>query len=242
MPGHRIITDIDKILQVLIVDDDDSLLQVLADTVSAAGHKVRSSNDGAEAVELIRRESFDLVITDLMMPGADGLEVLRVARQNQPEALVIIITGHASLETAIQAVREGAYDYIRKPFKLEEIELASKNAGERIRLLRENKSLIAQLQEAHRQMELIKDITRMPLFRSEGPDELSQGLELLRQRNAPFIPDSQLPLSSLQADRQPLSAILKQLERLDMFLERQLLTQSEFELLKTKILKRVNSE
>ena len=105
MPGHRIITDIDGILQVLIVDDDDSLLKVLADTVSAAGHKVRSSNDGAEAVELIRQQSFDLVITDLMMPGADGMEVLRVARQNQPEALVIIITGHASLETAIEAVR-----------------------------------------------------------------------------------------------------------------------------------------
>ena len=139
-------------------------------------------------------------------------------------------------------LRRSAYDYIRKPFKLEEIELASKNAGERIRLLRENKYLIAQLQEAYRQMELIKDITRMPLFRSEGLDELSQGLELLRQRNAPFIPDNQLPLSSLQADRQPLSAILKQLERLDVFRERQLLTQSEFELLKTKLLNQVNSE
>ena len=161
IPKHNSVTDTDEPLQVLIVDDDKSLLEVLSDIVSAAGHKVHSSSDGGEAVELIRRQPFDLVITDLMMPGADGMEVLRAARRNQPETLVIIITGHASLQTAIEAVREGAYDYIRKPFNLEEIELACKNSSERIRLLRENKRLLAQLQEAYRQMDLIKGIMEM---------------------------------------------------------------------------------
>lgn len=236
------IADTDEILQVLIVDDDDSLRKVLTDIVAAAGHRVHSSSDGGEAVKLIRRQPFDLVITDLMMPGADGIEVLRAARRNQPEALVIIITGHASLQTAIEAVREGAYDYIRKPFKLEEIELASKNAGERIRLLRENKRLLAQLQEAYRQLELIKGIMEMEPSQSEERGELPRGLDLFRRRNAPFIPDNRLPLSSLQVRRQPLSTILEQLDRLDGFLERRLLTQSEFKLLKTKLLSKLNSE
>jgi DNA-binding response OmpR family regulator len=226
---------------VLIVDDDKSLLAVLTDIVSAAGHEIHSSSDGGEAVELIWRQPFDLVITDLMMPGADGLEVLRAARRRQPETLVIIITGHASLQTAIEAVREGAYDYIRKPFKVEEIELASKNAGERIRLLRENKRLLSQLQEVSRQMDLIKGIIEMESVHPEG-HEASPGLNLLRQRNAPLIPDNRLPLSSLQVRRQPLSAVLKQLERLDGFLAKRLLTQSEFQLLKTKLLNKLDSE
>jgi DNA-binding response OmpR family regulator len=242
MPGRSTIADTDEILQVLIVDDDDSVRKVLTDIVAAAGHKVHPSSDGSEAVELIRRQPFDLVITDLMMPGADGMEVLRAARRNQPEALVIIITGHASLQTAIEAVREGAYDYIRKPSKLEEIELASKNAGERIRLLRENKRLLSQLQEAYRQLELIKGIMEMEPSQSEGRGELPRGLDLYRQRNAPFIPDNRLPLSSLQVRRQSLSTVLTQLDRLDGFLEKRLLTQSEFLLLKTRLLSKLNSE
>ena len=91
-------------------------------------------------------------------------------------------------------------------------------------------------------MDLIKGLMEMESAQSEGRDEASPELNLLRQRNAPLIPDNRLPLSSLQVRRQPLSAVLQKLERLDGLLAKRLLTQSEFQLLKTKLLDQLDSE
>ena len=88
-----------------------------------------------------------------MLPGADGLQVLKEVKARYPECEVIIITGYASLDTAIQAIRGGAYDYIRKPFKLEELEVAVKNASEKILLIRENRHLLQKLKDTMGEME-----------------------------------------------------------------------------------------
>ena len=111
-------------------------------------NNVTVCNDGNKAIELCRNEKFDLIITDLMMPGASGLEVLTETRKIDPDSLVVLITGFASLETAVQAIREGAYDYITKPFKLEEIKIIVNNEREKISLIRENRKLIEDLPRA----------------------------------------------------------------------------------------------
>ena len=142
---------------ILIVDDDANLLSVLK-TLFAESHDVTTCSDGSEAVEICKRRHFDVILSDIIMPGASGLEVLKQARKSDPNTIVILITGFASLETAIDAIREGAYDYITKPFKLEQLKNVVKNALESVQLTRENQRLLEELQEAYHQINLIKGI------------------------------------------------------------------------------------
>ncbi|MEW6219700.1 MAG: response regulator [Thermodesulfobacteriota bacterium] len=135
-------------IRVLIADDEATVGNVLAEIIRAEGHSVELVYNGIDAVERLRRETVDLVITDYAMPGCDGLEVLRQARQLCPQALVVIITGFASVENALQAVQEGAYHFLRKPFNLEEIRIIVRQAAERIRLQRENRQLRQDLESA----------------------------------------------------------------------------------------------
>jgi len=131
----------------LIVDDDLHVLAVLEDLFSAESDvEVTPMSDSLEALELIRTQRFDLVISDLMMPKADGLAVTRAVQETNPETLVIIITGFASLETTLEAIHLGVYDYITKPFQIDEFRLLVTNATTRIRLERENSVLKAQLE------------------------------------------------------------------------------------------------
>ncbi len=113
---------------------------------------ILSFKNGKDAIQAFGVSHFDLVISDLMMPGADGMEVLKEAKAKTPDCVVILITGYASLDSALQAIRGGAYDYIRKPFKLDELEIVVKNACEKIMLVRENKGLLQRLKEAMEEM------------------------------------------------------------------------------------------
>ena len=108
---------------ILIAEDDDPLRDILADTFKNAQRVIHACKDGGEALQALGNASFDVVITDLLMAGADGLRVLEEAKKKNPDCLVIIMTGYASLDSAIQAIRGGAYDYLRKPFKIDEIEI-----------------------------------------------------------------------------------------------------------------------
>ena len=107
---------------------------MMAKLLQVSGYKVYTCGDGLQAVELIEKELFDLVITDLMMPGATGLEVLRATRKCQPCTKVIIITGTPSSETLLEAKLEGAYAYLRKPFQLKHFLSILKDAVEHTRL------------------------------------------------------------------------------------------------------------
>jgi len=123
----------------LVVDDDPVTLDLLKEVLTQEGYEVTVALGGEEAIAKGLDISFDIVITDVRMEDKDGMEVLRAFKKQSPETSVIMITAFGSIETAIEAVREGAFDYISKPFKLEEITLTIRRALERRRLLHENR-------------------------------------------------------------------------------------------------------
>ena len=131
--------------RVLVVDDEKSMRDLLAITLEKQHFEVTVADGGQTAIATLRREPFDVVITDLRMPTADGLQVLRAAKETSPESVVIVITAVGSTETAVEAMKLGAYDYITKPFKLDEINLIIRRALERKRLRDENLYLRKQL-------------------------------------------------------------------------------------------------
>jgi len=144
--------------RVWIADDDDDFREALGKSLAQEKRSIRLFANGEELIEALKRDSsFDIIIADLLMPVVDGLQVLEKARKSNPDGVVIIMTGYASLDTAIQAIRGGAYDYIRKPFKLDELEVIVKNAGEKIALIRENRRLLQKLKDAMEEMKGIKE-------------------------------------------------------------------------------------
>ena len=131
--------------RVLVADDERSMRDLLAIMLKQAGHDVALAEGGAEAIEALKREPFDLIVTDLRMREVDGLAVLRAAKEHSPQTVVLMITAFASTETAVEAMKLGAYDYITKPFKMDEVKLTIANALERKRLQDENQALKRQL-------------------------------------------------------------------------------------------------
>ncbi|HET6381647.1 MAG TPA: sigma-54 dependent transcriptional regulator [candidate division Zixibacteria bacterium] len=134
--------------RILVVDDERSMRELLAITLRQAGHDVVLAEGGEPAVQALRADDFDLVITDLRMRKVDGLAVLRAAREHSPATVVLVVTAYASTETAVEAMKLGAYDYLTKPFKLDEIRLTVDKALERKRLHDENQALRRELARA----------------------------------------------------------------------------------------------
>ncbi|MEK7798499.1 MAG: response regulator, partial [Acidobacteriota bacterium] len=135
--------------KILVVDDDEGVRQVLGQSLQEAGYRVSSAESGEKAVAAAHEEAFDLVILDMVLPRVDGMEVLREITAAKPELPVVMITGYASVETAIKAMKMGAVDYIVKPFRMEEVELVVGKALERSHLRRENVYLRRQLETTY---------------------------------------------------------------------------------------------
>ena len=134
-------------LEVLVVDDEPEVRELLVEYFRNRGLRVASAADGRAAVSALERDPsrYALVLTDLQLPHVDGLGVLRAARQANPSAVVVIVTGYASLESAIEAVRLGAYDYLTKPFSLGQLDVVLQRLQERQALEAENRRLIRSL-------------------------------------------------------------------------------------------------
>ena len=124
--------------KILVADDEQSMREFLDIMLKKEGYKVSLASNGEEVVKLIDNDLFDLVLLDIRMPKLDGLSALKRIKAIAPETIVIMITAYASADTAIKAMKEGAYDYITKPFKVEEIKLIIKNALEKKNLQKEN--------------------------------------------------------------------------------------------------------
>jgi len=124
--------------KILIIDDEQIIHEVLGDLLTSEGYDVEKSLTGEEALERHASQSFDLVLLDLLMPGMDGIEVLKNMRKVSPQVVVVIITAYASVESAISAMKSGAFDYVQKPFKHDELLLTVKRALEHKRLQEEN--------------------------------------------------------------------------------------------------------
>jgi two-component system, NtrC family, response regulator PilR len=124
--------------KILIVDDERSMRDVLSIMLKRAGYAVTLATDADEAIVEIGKEIFDLVITDLKMPKGSGLDVLKAVKASSPETVVLVVTAFASTESAVEAMKQGAYDFLTKPFQVDEVQLIVKNALEKRRLSTEN--------------------------------------------------------------------------------------------------------
>ncbi len=124
--------------KILLVDDDAFFRTVCSDILTNRGFTVKRASKGAEAINLIENEDFDIVITDLVMPDVGGLEVLQRTKQHNTLVDVIVVTGHGSIDTAVEALKNGAFDYIRKPLNEDELLLTVKSCIEKKKLLEEN--------------------------------------------------------------------------------------------------------
>lgn len=134
-------------LDVLIVDDERETRELLSDFCRTLGFGVATAQDGRAAMSAFERDprQFDVVLTDLHMPGADGFEVLKAIRGVNPACYVVIITGYATLDAAVRAVREGAYDVLAKPFAFGQLEMILSRICDRMMLERENRDLALQV-------------------------------------------------------------------------------------------------
>ncbi len=140
---------------ILYVDDEPSIGVVLDDILTQAGHKAIGASTVVQALQVLSRETIDLVISDYRMPGLNGLEFLQLLQQEGYDVPVIIITGYASIEHAVVAIKAGAIDYVTKPIRAQQLELAVEQALEFVRLKRENDKLHRELMQVRHEREII---------------------------------------------------------------------------------------
>jgi DNA-binding NtrC family response regulator len=134
--------------RILVVDDDSDLRLTLCEYLETRNFTVTSARNGSEAISLLqsRKFTFDMIFTDLVMPpGPDGMDVLKVAKELNLFSHVVVMTGYSSIETAIESIRCGAFDYLAKPFKLAQIEIVANRILEYLSLIDDNKRLSAKL-------------------------------------------------------------------------------------------------
>ncbi len=161
--------------RILVVDDEESIREFLEIMLRKEGYEVTCAEDGAVAVDLLKKKSFDLVISDLQMPNMTGLELLKHVKDNAPETVFMMITAFGTTETAVEAMKIGAYDYITKPFKIDEVRIVIGNALRSSALETENRSLKRELvkensfqnlignsEPMHRVFEMIRRVAQAP--------------------------------------------------------------------------------
>jgi two-component system, NtrC family, response regulator AtoC len=147
--------------QILFVDDDPTVGAILHDTLFRMGHQPFGASNIPEALGVLQRESLDLIILDHRMPGMTGLEFLEYLREEGVEVPVIMLTGHGSIEHAVAAIKAGAVDYITKPVRADQLEVAVSAALELARLRRENEHLRREVMALRHERQIIGDSQQM---------------------------------------------------------------------------------
>ncbi len=162
---------------ILLVDDDEDILDLIERHLSNRGYEVLTAYDGEQAISLLDKIKFDLVITDLKMPKFDGMEVLRRAKEKDPNIEVVILTGHGTMDSVVEALRDGgAFDYLQKPLhNIKQLSFVTKKALERKRLRLENQKLIETLNETNSRlreklMRVSRDLTGIVKLVSSSSD------------------------------------------------------------------------
>ncbi len=162
--------------RILVVDDDEAVRYTLVETLSALGAELVTARDGKEALERLAAESFHLVITDLRMPGADGMAVLRAALALSAPPKVLVVTAHGSERTAVEAMKAGAHDYFRKPFDVDEVLAVASRALETVRLKADN----ARLRD-------VLAVSRTLLFASPAMEQLAEWIARVAPRDVTVL-------------------------------------------------------
>jgi two-component system response regulator PilR (NtrC family) len=120
-----------KIGRIMVVDDEENIREVLSNYLETLGYEVVTASDGQNALEKFEPGAFDLIVSDLLMPNIDGLELLRKVREKDRDVVFLMITGYPSIETAVEAIKKGAYDYITKPFHMEDVKIRIERSFEK---------------------------------------------------------------------------------------------------------------
>ena len=218
-------------VRILITDDDDVCRKLIRDAIEEDGIEVALAGDGMEALAQLQEAPADLLITDLHMPHMDGLTLLTRARQLLPHLLSIIITGYGSLESAVEAIRQGAYDYVQKPFTMERIGVVTRNAIEMIRISREKARLLNELEGAYRKLQLLE----VRGSSDDVPTQETANEERSRQSFC-LYPQQSLPLYYYELPKDPAAGILNRLERLAELRRDGAVNEKEFSVLKKAII------
>lgn len=218
-------------VSVLITDDDDVCRRLIRDAIEEEGVVVRLACDGADALAQLQETPADMLITDLHMPRMDGLTLLTHARQLLPHLLSIIITGYGSLESAVEAIRQGAYDYVQKPFTIERISVVTRNAIEMIRISREKTRLLSELEGAYRKLQALE---------GRGTTDEAEAHEMAREEGLrqPYClyPHQSLPVYYYELPKDRPGGVLSRLERLAELRREGTINENEFSVLKKAII------
>ncbi|MBI4620043.1 MAG: response regulator [Desulfobacterales bacterium] len=177
-----------KNFRILVADDDEIPRDIVSSILCKEGYSVVSATNGIEAINILRLEDINLVITDLRMPGADGLDVLKHALRINPEASVVILTAYGTLDTALEAIKGGAYDYLTKPFKVQEILIIAERVYKRVELINENRELMKHIRDTYRDIEVIKTVSG-----SNNPQIITdwiERIEKLKEMNVLSVQES----------------------------------------------------
>ncbi|QDT36214.1 sigma-54-dependent transcriptional regulator [Stratiformator vulcanicus] len=209
-------------IRVLVVDDDEAHAQAVAESLRVIGSDCTVANSGESGANRIESDQYDVVVTDMMMEGTDGLAILSKAKEELPDAEVIVVTGHGSISSAVTAMQHGAYSYLAKPLDIQELRAAVDKASTRVRLIRKNAELSRRLDERFGFEGVIGTSTQMnriiDILRNVSPTdstvlitgENGTGKELVARalhqnsprKNKPFVPlnVAALPESILESE------------------------------------------
>ncbi len=147
---------VQKDFKIIIADTDRIALDVVSSHLSREGYAVLPAYNGTDAIRILQRDRIDLVVTDLRIYGNDGIDMLKHIVWGNPEIAIVVLTAYGNLESALSAVREYAYDYLTKPFKVEELSVIVDKAYKRSLLIRENRKLIEYLRDTYNDIELLR--------------------------------------------------------------------------------------
>ena len=194
-------------IRILVVDDEAHQRNILRDILADAGFEVVTAADGASAIEILEHELISLILTDLKMPDVDGFELLQKVLKSRPESVVIIMTAFGTIPSAVNAIKNGAYDYLTKPFNKDELLRVIKRAAEKVTLLEENRRLREQvhlrhhfhdligksapMQNVYRLIDRIRDVNATVLIYGEsgtGKELAARAIHFRgRRRRGPFV-------------------------------------------------------
>ncbi|MBR0301345.1 MAG: response regulator [Bacteroidales bacterium] len=128
-------------MKILVVDDERYIRNSLGEILTDEGYDVDTAEDGAVAIEMLGKEHYDVVFCDIKMPGKDGGEVLDYVSSEGIDSAMVMVSGHGDIDTAVECIKKGAFDFIQKPLDLNRILITVKNAAERTTLVKDNKTL-----------------------------------------------------------------------------------------------------
>ena len=146
----------DKQMRILVVDDEPRICQLIEELLKLEGYQIDVSFSGTDALEMIKQYNYQMLITDLKMPGIDGLELIQKAKEQNPEIRTIMVTGYTTVDTAVQSLRHGVDDYITKPFNIFELKKAVKQTLHTRQVAMENVQLLKDLEKTNRELNINK--------------------------------------------------------------------------------------